>query len=122
MKKLADYTAPENCLKDKIILVTGAAGGIGRVAARTFATFGATVIILDKNVPTLETLYDEIKQDGSPEAAIYPMDLAGASVSDFETLEATLKENFGKLDGLLHNAASLGSLTSISNYDGTYRR
>ena len=115
--KPADYSAPENLLKDKIILVTGAAGGIGRVAARSFAASGATVIILDKNVPALEVLYDEIKQDGSPEAAIYPMDLAGASVSDFETLETTLKKNFGKLDGLLHNAAILGSLTSVSNYD-----
>ena len=117
MKTLADYSAPEDLLKDKIILVTGAAGGIGRVAARTFAASGATVIILDKNVPALEALYDEIKQDGSPEAAIYPMDLAGASVSDYETLETTLKKNFGKLDGLLHNAAILGSLTSVSNYD-----
>ncbi len=117
MNTPADYSAPENLLKDKIILVTGAAGGIGRVAARTFATFGATVIILDKNVPALEALYDEIKQDGSPEGAIYPMDLAGASVDDFETLETTLEENFGKLDGLLHNAAILGNLTSISNYD-----
>lgn len=117
MKIPTDYSAPENLLKDKIILVTGAAGGIGRVAARTFASSGATVIILDKNVPALEALYDEIKQDGSPEAAIYPMDLSGASIEDFETLETTLQENFGKLDGLLHNAAILGNLTSISNYD-----
>ncbi len=117
MKMPADYSAPKNLLKDKIILVTGAAEGIGRVAARTFAASGATVIILDKNVPALETLYDEIKQDGSPEAAIYPMDLVGASINDFETLESTLEENFGKLDGLLHNAAILGNLTSIPNYD-----
>ncbi len=115
--KLPDYTAPDDLLNDKIILVTGAAGGIGRTAARTYAAYGATVIILDKNIPALETLYDEIKQDGSPEAAIYPMDLAGASVSDYETLEITLEKNFGKLDGLLHNAAILGNLTSISNYD-----
>ena len=115
--KPADYSAPENLLKGRIILVTGAAGGIGRAAARTFAASGATVIILDKNVPALEALYDEIKQDGSPEAAIYPMDLAGASVADYETLESTLEKNFGKLDGLLHNAAILGSLTSISSYD-----
>ncbi len=115
--KLPDYSAPEDLLKNKIILVTGAAGGIGRTAARTFAAYGATVIILDKNVPALEALYDEIEQDGSPEAAIYPMDLAGASVSDYETLEITLEKKFGKLDGLLHNAAILGNLTSISNYD-----
>jgi NAD(P)-dependent dehydrogenase (short-subunit alcohol dehydrogenase family) len=45
------------------------------------------------------------------------MDLSGASVGDYETLETTLEKNFGKLDGLLHNAAILGNLTSISNYD-----
>lgn len=115
--KLPDYSAPKDLLKGKIILITGAAGGIGRAAALAFAEHGATVIILDKNIPALESLYDQIKQAGHPEAAIYPMDLSGASVKDYETLEGTLAKNFGKLDGLLHNAAILGSLTSIDNYD-----
>ncbi len=115
--KPTEYIAPKTLLQDKIVLVTGAAGGIGRTAARTYAAHGATVIILDKNIPALEALFDEIKQDGSPEAAIYPMDLSGATVSDYETLETTLEKNFGKLDGLLHNAAILGNLTPISNYN-----
>ncbi len=115
--KLSDYSAPADLLANRIILVTGAASGIGRTAARTFAAHGATVIILDKNVPGLESLYDEIGQDGSPEAAIYPMDLAGATLEDYNILEETLCKNFERLDGLLHNAAILGHLASISNAD-----
>lgn len=114
---LHDYQPPPGLLNDKIILVTGAAHGIGRAVSRCFADFGATVILLDKDVPALESLYDQIQANGSPEPAIYPMDLAGAVLSDYETLETVLRKNFSRLDGLLHNAAILGNLSSIANYD-----
>lgn len=116
---LPDYLPQSGLLNDRIILVTGAAHGIGRAVSRCLADYGATVVLLDKDVPALETLYDQIQADGSPEPAIYPMDLAGASLSDFETLESVLRKNFNRLDGLLHNAAILGNLASIATYDLT---
>ena len=44
------YQAAENALKDKVILITGAGDGIGRVAAITYAKYGATVILLGKQL------------------------------------------------------------------------
>ena len=41
---MKDYTPENNVLKDRIILVTGASDGIGRVASKTLAAYGATVI------------------------------------------------------------------------------
>ena len=111
------YQAPANCLKDKIILVTGAGDGIGKAAAKAYAQYGATVILLGRTVHKLEQVYDEIRNSGYPEPAIYPMNLEGASPKDYQELASTLQENFGRLDGLLHNAAFLGANTPIQHYD-----
>lgn len=113
----SDFTADAATLNNKTILVTGAANGIGRAVSLAYAKHGATVILLDKDVPRLESLYDLIQENGCPQAAIYPMDLVGATLDDYATLEDTIFKNFQKLDGLLHNAAILGQLGMISDYD-----
>lgn len=112
-----NYSAPAQLLKDRIILVTGAGDGIGKVAAKTFAQYGATVILLGKTIAKLEAVYDEIEKDNGPQPAIYPMNLEGATAKDFEDMQQTLDEEFGRLDGLLHNAAQLGTLMPIAQYD-----
>ncbi|NIP72205.1 MAG: SDR family oxidoreductase, partial [Gammaproteobacteria bacterium] len=58
-----------------------------------------------------------IEQAGHPQPAIYPLNLEGAAPKDYEEMGVTLQEQFGRLDGLLHNAAFLGSLTPIEHYD-----
>jgi NAD(P)-dependent dehydrogenase (short-subunit alcohol dehydrogenase family) len=116
---LLTYQAPKDLLADKIILVTGAGSGIGRSAALSFAEHGATVVLLGRTTSKLEQVYDEIEAAGYPQAAIYPMNLEGATLKDFDDMANTLDENFGRLDGLLHNAAILGSLTPLHQYDAT---
>ena len=112
-----DYSAPDKLLKDKIILVTGAGDGIGKAAAKTFAQHGATVILLGKTIEKLEVVYDEIEQANGLKPAIYPMNLEGATAKDFEDMQVTLDNEFGQLDGILHNAALLGTLMPISQFD-----
>jgi NAD(P)-dependent dehydrogenase (short-subunit alcohol dehydrogenase family) len=107
----------ENLLEGKVILVTGAAGGIGEMVSKTFAQQGATVILLGRSIPKLEKLYDQIEQAGYPQPAIYPLNLEGATPHDYEELANRLGEEFGRLDGLVHNAAMLGGLTPIEHYD-----
>lgn len=104
-------------MSNPTILVTGAANDIGRAASKALAESGATVILLDKDVAGLESLYDEIEAAGSPQAAIYPMDLNGATGEDYEQLADTVAENFGQLDGLLHCAAMLGVMSRVDDYD-----
>ena len=114
---MKDYQAPPNLLHDRIILITGAGDGIGKAAAKSFAAHGATVILLGRTIPKLEAVYDEIESAGHPKAAIYPLNLEGASPKDYEDLAQRLDEEFGRLDGLLHNASLLGGLTPLELYD-----
>ena len=106
-----DYSITTNCLAQKNILVTGAGSGIGRTAALTYAKLGATVILLGKTVKKLEAVYDEIVAQGSPEPAIIPLDLKGATKQNYIDMSATIAEQFGHLDGALLNASMLGELT-----------
>ncbi|MGI1669215.1 MAG: YciK family oxidoreductase [Neptuniibacter sp.] len=112
-----EYQAPEDLLKDRIILVTGAGDGIGRVAAKTYAAHGATVILLGRTLEKLEQVYDEIEAAGHPQPALVPLNLESAQEHDFIELTNTLEQEFGKLDGILHNAGLLGVRTPIESYD-----
>lgn len=112
-----EYQAPENLLKDRIILVTGAGAGIGRTAAKTFAAHGATVILLGRTLEKLEQVYDEIEAAGHPQPALVPLNLESAQEHDFVELTNTLEQEFGHLDGILHNAGLLGIRTPIESYD-----
>ena len=112
-----DYTAPQQLLKDKVIMVTGAGDGIGRAAAITYAQHGATVILLGKTLEKLEAVYDQIEALGAPQAAIIPLDLSTATEREYIELTDNIDSEFGRLDGLLHNASLLGMRTPIENYD-----
>ena len=112
-----DYTAPTALLKDKIILVTAAGDGIGRVAALSYASYGATVVLLGRTTTKLESVYDEIIASGAPEPGIAPMDLATATPDEIQKLAEVMEEQYGRLDGLLHNAAILGERVPVEHYD-----
>lgn len=114
---MKDYQPTPDLLQDRVILVTGAGSGIGRAIARRLAGHGATVILLDRAIRMLEQVYDEIEQAGGPRPAIYPMNLEGATPKDYTDLAQVLDTEFGRLDGLLHNAALFEGLTPIFNYD-----
>lgn len=110
-----DYQA--DSLNGKIILVTGAGDGIGKVAALTYAKCGATVLLLGKTQSKLEAVYDEIESLHLPEPAILPLDLEKATFAQMQELARLIEKEFGHLDGVLHNAAILGALTPLEMYD-----
>ncbi len=112
-----DYTPAKNLLKDRVILVTGAGAGIGRAVAKSLGAHGATVILLGKTVNKLENVYDEILAAGSPLPGIYPMDLMGAKYTDYEQMVGALDKEYGRLDGLLHNAGILGERAPIEHHE-----
>jgi len=114
---LGDWQPSANLLQDRVILVTGAANGIGRALVKDMAAHGATTVLLDRDVRGLEQVYDEIVAAGHPEPAIYPMDLQGAGVDDYTLLATTLENEFKRLDGLIHNAAQLGALVPFANFE-----
>lgn len=111
------YVAPPDALAGRIVLVTGAGTGIGRVAAMAFAEHGATVVLLGRRRAPLEAVYDAIEARGWPRPAILEFDLAASEPPAYAAAADTLAREFGRLDGLLHNAAQLGVLAPLEHYD-----
>lgn len=110
------YSIEKNALQDKVILITGAGAGIGQAAAYAFAEHGATVILLGKNPNQLSAVYDHIIAQHWPMPAIYPMNLAGANNDHYVELAINIEKEFGRLDGVLHNAALIETLTPLEHY------
>ena len=113
----ANYQPEENCLKDKVILITGTGDGIGKEAAKTFAKLGATIILLSKTEKKIVDLYDEIVEAGYPQPAIITLNLEKATPEQFYELAQMIETEFGHLDGLIHNAAMFEGLSPISQFD-----
>ncbi|MGH8614762.1 MAG: YciK family oxidoreductase [Gammaproteobacteria bacterium] len=111
------YCPPADLLKNRVILITGAGGGIGGAVAKACAAHGASTVLLGKTVTRLERTYDEIEAQGHPCPALYPLDLEKAFERDFEALAQTIGTAFGRLDAVVHNAAVLGELCPLMHYD-----
>lgn len=110
------YQAPAGLLKDRVILVTGAGDGIGKAAALSFARLGATVVLLGRTVEKLEKVYDQIEAEGGRQPAIVPLNLESASHVEYRQIAETIETEFGRLDGLLLNAAILGDIRPLEYY------
>ena len=85
-------------------------------AAIAFARHGARIILLGRTVTKLEAVYDRIVALGGPEPVIHPLDLAKAGEPDCQQVADAIDQQFGRLDGLLHNAGILGQRTPIGKY------
>ena len=117
MIKASRYKAPNNLLKDKVILISGGGSGIGREAGLTFASFGAETILLGKDPSNLEKTYSLYEKKSLKKPILQVIDLETAQEEDFKKISNEVLKEFGKLDGLLNNAGILGTKTSILNYD-----
>lgn len=112
------YTYADDVLRDRIILVTGASDGIGKALALEAARLGAQVILHGRNTAKLERVYDEIEAiEGAARPSIAVLDLASANSESYTTLASSLEDEFGHLDGLVHNAGILGERFAIEQYD-----
>ncbi len=113
----ADYHPPSDLLEGRVIFITGATAGIGRAVTLAAASHGAQVIAHGRNKRKLGRLADEIVAAGGLEPGLVQLDLASAQGDEYQNLIEQIDANYGRLDGLLHNAAILAGLTPIENYD-----
>ena len=111
------HRAQSGELAGRVIAVTGATGGLGRAVALACAQYGANVVLIGRSEKKLEAVHAEIAAAGAPEASIGVLDLEQALAADYDALAQALTERYGRLDGLLHNAALLGAMSPIEHYD-----
>jgi len=92
-------------LKNKVALVTGAAKGIGRAIAETFAKNGAHIVAVDIIGEGTKEIADRINSKGAPKAIAVTLDVSNPKEVE-SAFEQTIRE-FGKIDILVNNAAIL---------------
>ncbi len=114
------YEYGADVLEGRVILITGANDGIGRALALHTAQLGAQVILHGRSTKKLEAVYDEIEAiEGTKRPSIVVLDLSMADGDAYAELAASVDKEFGRLDGLVHNAGILGPRLSIEQYDIT---
>ena len=114
---MKDFKPSEDCLKDKTILITGTGSGIGRTAAKTLSQFGAQLILLSKDTGKLESLYQEIIEQGFKEPLIHPMNFESAEEKEYLKVKEAIQNKFDNLDGLINNAGVLGEKKPLGQYE-----
>ena len=113
----ADFSASVTCFKDRVFLVTGATGSVGRVAALVLAKHGATVILHGRRQAKLDELYDEFEALGYPKPANIFLDLLKATEADYLDLAETIFATFKRLDGIFHAAGHMTPLAPLALQD-----
>lgn len=103
-------------LKDKIVVITGAGGGLGAEIARAFAGQGATTVLLERDLPRAEAVADELRKQGGKSLTI------GCDTSDGSSVAAAAErasKEIGPADALINTAAILrpGALDTVSVAD-----
>jgi NAD(P)-dependent dehydrogenase (short-subunit alcohol dehydrogenase family) len=111
------HIAAADELAGRVIAITGASAGLGRAVALACARHQASVILIGRNVRELEAVHAEIAASSAPEASIAVLDLERALAADYDQVADAALARYGRLDGLLHNAALLGTLSPIEHYD-----
>jgi NAD(P)-dependent dehydrogenase (short-subunit alcohol dehydrogenase family) len=110
-------TLPVGELTGRVIAITGCTGGLGRAIALDAARAGAELVLLGRNVLKLQGLHAEIEQFAPDRALMAPLDLEKALAGDYDGLAAAVQSRYGRLDGLVHCAGLLGTLTPIEHYE-----
>ena len=110
------YKPERKALNGKNILVTGAGDGIGLSIAKTFALYGANILLLGKTRSKLEVCFDWITTHTNTEPTIIPSDLEVLDNQMVSNLANLITENYGSLDVLINNASMLGPRVPIAHY------
>lgn len=110
----AGWVPAEGSLAGRVVLVTGAYGGLGAAVARAASRAGATVVITGKRKRQLEQLYDAMVAEQLPEPVIHPLDMEVATPNDYLNMAEGLERDFGRLDGIVHAAVSFNGLVPLA--------
>jgi len=100
-------------LQNRVVLITGATGGLGTALSKACAAAGATVVLVGRNLKKLEALYDVVDGIGTAQPAMLTINQDTATEDIYQDVVNTVEQELGQLDALVHTAADLGSLTPL---------
>src|ERR1700689_1457830 len=107
-------------LTGKVVLVTGAASGIGHAASIAFAREGAKVLVPDMTVQGGHETVELVRKPVG-EAEFFKWDVARAV--EAEALVAAAVKSFGRLDGAFNNAGVAGAIArTADDTEGNFGR
>ena len=113
--ELRNFSLTQNDLSHRVIVISGATGGLGTVLSQACARSGATVVLLGRKLSKLEALYDSIEKiDGAAQPAIITLDQETSPETSYQQLGEMLAGEFGKIDALVHTAADVGVLSPLT--------
>ena len=116
----APAAASLRSIRDRVAIVTGAAGGMGAATARLFAAEGARVALIDIQGPLVDAVAQDIRAAGGA-ARAWTVDLADAAA--ISAAIADIARHFGGIDILVNNAGlSLRSAIDAPEYDEQFAR
>lgn len=111
------YHFKKGFLENKNILITGSTRGIGRQLALDLSSYGANIILHGRNENALDALYDEIIKEFGTSPLIIKCDLSDLNENKAQDFANAIIESYECLDGIINNAAIIGKMSAISDYD-----
>ena len=104
-------------MKNKVILITGANKGIGKMLSLEFSKMGVNIVLLGRNEESLDSVYDEIITTTSTKPLIIKCDLSNIDINSAKQISDEIMGVYGRLDGVIFNAAKLGKMSTIEDYE-----
>ena len=104
-------------MKNKVILITGANKGIGKTLSLEFSKMGVNIVLLGRNEESLDSVYDEIITTTSTKPLIIKCDLSDIDNNSAKQISDEIMGVYGRLDGVVFNAAKLGKMSTIEDYE-----
>ena len=104
-------------MKNKVILITGANKGIGKTLSLEFSKMGVNIVLLGRNEESLDNVYDEIITTTSTKPLIIKCDLSNIDINSAKQISDEIMGVYGRLDGVVFNAAKLGKMSTIEDYE-----
>ncbi len=107
--------APPGRLKHKSVVLTGAAGNIGRYIARQLLKEGARVILTGRTEKTLVRFVRELAAEGVEGHRVVPIAADSSNPEDCRRVMAEVAQRFGRLDVLVNNAGGADPKRTLEN-------
>lgn len=94
-------------IKDRAVIITGAAQGIGRQFALSFAEAGAKIVCADINIEKIENVVQEVKDAGG---IAIPCQVDVTKPEQCDAMAALCKDEFGRIDIIINSAAIFSTI------------